>query len=279
MAQAAREPDALDMWFTRQRRLWWKKWRWVAVSAIALRAVWLLAQFTVLFSAASSSTLVYEPWYRHTLNLLIWDWAYGIHAVLFVGIALVLGALEFKACTPSAEVALTTSYEKAYIALNIYARRRMWFWVGILYTIPVAIDQICDWSAIEHPQLSLAYPGILDSASDTLYIVAFSCFVVEFQSYLLRATTITRQFTFLYLLPCVVWPILDKLYRYACIEIWNANWYYIHGSDLVEGLYESQMRTYTWVETSFSFALLALAIVFSAGKLKPPASFRGTYTD
>lgn len=119
MAQEAREPDALDMWFTRQRRLWWKKWRWAAVGAIALRVVWLLAQFTVLFSAASNSTLFYEPWYLHTFNLLLWDWAYGVHAVLFVCIALVLGVLEFKACTPSAEVALTTSYEKAYIALGL----------------------------------------------------------------------------------------------------------------------------------------------------------------
>jgi len=238
-----------------------------------------LALVAVSLIAALDSSLIYEQWYRRTLNVLQWNWAYGFHTTLFVGIALVLGSLEFKACIPSVEVAITRPVEITYIALNIYARRRMWFWIGILYTIPMVITLIRHWLVMENSTAPVDASDRIYVLSNILYVIAFSCFAVEAQSYLMRLTITRRSFSWLLLLPILAWPAFVQLYYVAGDAIWESYSYYIHSSELATGLYESQRRMYMWIEISLAFVLLAFALVFSAGKLKPPAGFRGTYED
>jgi hypothetical protein len=63
MTRGEREPDALDLWFARQRRAWWRTWRWAVVPLIALAALRTLyvGVWAVLAYTWEREALVFSP--------------------------------------------------------------------------------------------------------------------------------------------------------------------------------------------------------------------------
>jgi hypothetical protein len=267
MAQAAREPDALDMWFTRQRRLWWKKWRWVVVAAITLRVLLLLADsatFAVIVFYEEISTAFWYPYVRDISSALAIPEQYAMY--VFLAIAVLVGSAESKVVIPLAEFAITQSAQKVAFRIAKFSRQRIWLWVHLLFTLPGTVVLMLLGSFMAHMGSDIWVPLLLE----ILILASVGCFVAEFQSYLLRETITTRYLTWLQLIPVLVAPVAAQLDSLLLL-LYVRSIYGVGAMVFIPYL--------LWYKAGNSLLLLVAACLFAFSRRQPPTGFRGTYED
>jgi len=139
-AERRREPDALDLWFRRQRRAWWKRWRWVVVPLIALAALRTLyvGVWGVLAYVWDRQALVVSPsdWqYSWVWTMLSLCPAQMYSAWLLTAGAVFVTAAQARALAVPQELALALSPGAIYNGLLRQVRGMAWGWMaGLVYS-------------------------------------------------------------------------------------------------------------------------------------------------
>jgi hypothetical protein len=262
---AAQEPDALTMWFTRQRKAWWKKWRWVVIVVVSLRVVWLLIEIAPYAYAGLNEEISSVPWCLAAIN-----WMLQVSQVepystyLIFGIALLLGVVASKATIPSAEVALTQSTFRIFVLYSKFSRQRLWLWILLLYTIPEVANYA--FRIIMEARVSVAFINE-ESILHLSYYFIISYLLVEAQAFTLRITAGKLGFSWLLLLPILIVIAVLQLIHLIWLVIRST--YSSYGSEVYYAA--------VWLQIGYSILFIAAAIILAYSKRKPPKGFTGTY--
>ena len=135
-----REPDALDLWFSRQRKAWWRAWWWVVVPLIALAALRTLyvGVCGVLAYVWDRQALVFSPsdWqYPWGWTMLSLCSAQMYSAWLLTAGAAFVTAAQARALAVPQELALALSPGDIYNGLLRQVRGMAWGWMaGLVYS-------------------------------------------------------------------------------------------------------------------------------------------------
>ena len=263
---AMREPDALEMWFARQRRKWWKQWRWVFYAALVLLAVWLLLETTFFIWVANEwhlSSAQPPNWWAY-VEYIVFDRSWTTYVwislpYLLLGIALLLGTSASKAVSLTPEMAIAHRTERIFQALCKYVRRQLWLFIGILYFCPGLI------LGITFVEVVYGSPAQSDfwmiSLNKAIAITAVSFLAIEGQASVLRRTAASASFTWILLVPFLI----------ALLANYTSN-----SLDTVVRQYSLEIIPRFSIQMGFWLCVLAVGVSFAFLWRKPPPGFIGT---
>jgi len=220
-----KEHTILDEWFARQRRRWWKQWRWVVVAVITLLVArisidvfecWFLYSVDKMhgftgFTGYMNTLLAYPIW-RFLQDDL---WPYIRYEEYFwLPVVILVASTYTLILIPPGEVSIAFSKQQIHQRLLFKARRVFWYWaVFLVFLVPV-LNTIAT-----HAYRILAFKSnklAIQDVIELLVMMGAVLFLIEWQiALLLRIPySITR-------LPLFAMPLATTMYAIYAVPILN----------------------------------------------------------
>ena len=154
MPLTIREPDAIDLWFAMQRKVWWKKW-WLVLVPLAIIVVWHVFSFCVqpgLYWVYAYPPGLDSPSFlsadAHEAFMFWQRLHYFLHDGLIIPAVLVPLTLAGSLVFPN-ELIAAVGFNHLLMRKRLWIRKAIWWLFSALYFFPMAMAVLFPgfWSA------------------------------------------------------------------------------------------------------------------------------------